>query len=718
MKTRIRRVAALATALPVLALSMGANGRVVQAAQPEETAQTLQLAEAPPGLAAQQAYEIWLTTALADTVDRGAYEKELAEWKSLHTETFGDYAAYMASGALYTTVSADTAAKKAEAGVLAGLKALITKAKEALTQATYEETVVVRDAWDEEILVKESWDEVVREAYDETVREAYDEILKEAYYETIEVEPAWDELVYDEFYVCAKCGYATQEAGEMSRHLKIHLSEGGASYSVEPVQTGTITHPAVTETIYHEAEIVHHEAEVIHHEAEVVHHEAEYTIVHHDAETATIPHDNSKELAEYEEALDKADTEAGPIEGLDGLDLETRFITVINYLDGKIAEKQAEIEDSQAKEKVALEAAEAAKADYEAKKKLCDAAFAVLKEAVSRAVEASFLIPEGEYFIFNGAGGNTVMDIAGGSTANGANVRLYTYNSAAQKFRVVHNDDGTVTLISAKSGKALDAAGRGIFLRTNIQQYTSNGSAAQKWVVMDQDGDGLFTIKASYTSMVVDTKDDSVKSGTNVHLFNANGAATQEWRFAEPASVYFIDVTDPNAWYYKAVYWALENNITSGYGEGTFQPNATVTRAQVVQFLYNIAGRPSIEGLKAENFRDVKENAWYYSAVTWASANGITSGYGEGTFQPNALCTRAMIAKFLRQYAAYIGEDTKIRKTAVFADVKENVWYHDAVIWAAEQGLTTGYGNGKFQPNASCTRAMMVTFLQRAAWAA
>ncbi|MBR7015336.1 MAG: S-layer homology domain-containing protein [Lachnospiraceae bacterium] len=699
---------------------MGSSGRTVRAAPTNETAQTLQLAEAPPGLAAQQAYEIWLTTALADTVNRSAYEKELAEWKRLHTETIGDYAAYMSGGALYTAVAADTAAKKAEAGILNRLRKLITAAKEALDKATYEETVVVKEAWDEEVLVQEAWDEVVREAYDETVREAYDEIVKEAYDETIEVEGAWDEPVYEGFYVCARCQYTTQDGLEISRHCRdAHKAEGGASYSVEPVQTGIITHPAVSETIHHEAEVIHHEAEVIHHEAEVVHHEAEYTVVHHDAETAVVPHDNSEELGKYEEALDKADTEAGPIEGLDGLDLETGFITVIKYLDGKLAEKQTEVEESQAKEKVALEGAETAKAAYEAKKALCDAAFADLKEAVSQAVEASFLIPEGEYFIFSGAGGNTVMDIAGGSTANGANVRIYTYNRTdAQKFRIVHNDDGTVSLISAKSGKALDAAGRGIFLRTNIQQYTSNGSAAQKWVVTDTDGDGLYTIKASYTSMVVDTKDSSSKSGTNVHLYSTNGAATQEWRFAEPASVYFTDVTDPNAWYYKAVYWALANNITSGYGEGTFQPNATVTRAQVVQFLYNIAGRPSIEGLKAESFRDVKENAWYYNAVTWASANGITSGYGEGTFQPNALCTRAMIAKFLRQYAAYIGEDTDVRKTVTFSDVKENAWYHDAVIWAAEQGLTTGYGSGQFQPNATCTRAMMVTFLQRAAWAA
>ena len=122
MRTRTRRVVALATTIPVLALSMGSSGRTVRAAPTNETAQTLQLAEAPPGLAAQQAYEIWLTTALTDTVNRSAYEKELAEWKRLHTETIGDYAAYMSSGALYTAVAADTAAKKAEAGILEGRK--------------------------------------------------------------------------------------------------------------------------------------------------------------------------------------------------------------------------------------------------------------------------------------------------------------------------------------------------------------------------------------------------------------------------------------------------------------------------------------------------------------------------------------------------------------------------------------------------------------------
>ena len=126
------------------------------------------------------------------------------------------------------------------------------------------------------VVDKPAWDETVREAWDETVREAWDETVREAYDETVELEPAWDEPVYDEFYVCAKCGYVSEDGSEMEIHcVDVHFSEGGARYSVEPVQVGTIRHEAVTEVVRHEAEVVHHEAEIVHHEAEVVHHEAE-----------------------------------------------------------------------------------------------------------------------------------------------------------------------------------------------------------------------------------------------------------------------------------------------------------------------------------------------------------------------------------------------------------------------------------------------------------
>lgn len=399
----------------------------------------------------------------------------------------------------------------------------------------------------------------------------------------------------------------------------------------------------------------------------------------------------------------------------DAYDPETGYLTVMAYLENEIAERQAALDEAQAVEEAARAEAEAVIGEYRAKKAASDAAFAALKEAVSQAVEASFLVPEGEYFIFNGAGGNTVIGIKDSGSDNGVTAVLSSYSKAnAQRFSVIHNNDGTVELRSVNSGKALDAAGRGILNGTDIRQYTPNGTSAQKWVVMDPDGDGLYTIKASYCPLVISTKDQSNSSGANVQLFRDNGSAAQEWRFAEPAGVYFIDVTDPAAWYYKTVYWAFENSITSGYGKDTFKPAVNVTRAQVVQFFYNMAGKPSIEELDEAGFTDVPADAWYYNAVTWASAIHLTSGYGARTFRPDVPCTRAMIAAFLQKYARYIGEDMSVKGTAHFADVKETDWFYDAVTWAAEQGLTSGYGEGIFQPAAPCNRAMLVTFLERA----
>ncbi len=179
--------------------------------------------------------------------------------------------------------------------------------------------------------------------------------------------------------------------------------------------------------------------------------------------------------------------------------------------------------------------------------------------------------------------------------------------------------------------------------------------------------------------------------------------------------VLFSDVTDPEAWYFDSVYWALDNGVTSGYGKGTFQPTAHLTRAQVVGFLYNMAGRPDVSGLPGVSFTDVGENDWYYSAVRWAVANGITSGYGQGTFRPDANCTRAMIVTFLMNYARSAGMYAEPETAADFSDVPADAWYKAGVDWAAANGITSGYGEGTFSPDVTCTRAMMVTFLRKTA---
>ena len=127
-------------------------------------------------------------------------------------------------------------------------------------------------------------------------------------------------------------------------------------------------------------------------------------------------------------------------------------------------------------------------------------------------------------------------------------------------------------------------------------------------------------------------------------------------------------------------------------------------------FLYRLAGEPEVD---AENsFSDVAESDYFYNSVRWAVANGITTGYGEGTFQPNKTCNRAMIVTFLMRYAEKcLGQEISAEGEA-FPDVPAGSWYETAVKWAVANNITTGMG-GKFNPTQDCTRGQMVTFLYR-----
>lgn len=107
----------------------------------------------------------------------------------------------------------------------------------------------------------------------------------------------------------------------------------------------------------------------------------------------------------------------------------------------------------------------------------------------------------------------------------------------------------------------------------------------------------------------------------------------------------FTDVQNTNAYYYKAVLWAVENNITAGTTQTTFSPNAKVTRAQTVTFLWRLEGEPAASG--SNPFVDVPSSKYYYNAVLWAVANDITNGIDATHFAPNNNCTRAQIVTFL-----------------------------------------------------------------------
>lgn len=174
----------------------------------------------------------------------------------------------------------------------------------------------------------------------------------------------------------------------------------------------------------------------------------------------------------------------------------------------------------------------------------------------------------------------------------------------------------------------------------------------------------------------------------------------------------FVDV-DESAFYYDAVLWAVENGITTGYGnEYTFAPDAACTRSQVVTFLWRAAGEPETAS-SANPFTDIQESDYFYKAVLWAVEAGITNGYGNSyTFAPDAVCTRSQVATFLWRYFDEAAPDSNHNP---FNDVAADTFYYDAVLWAVEQGITNGYGNEyTFAPEAECSRSQIVTFLYRA----
>ena len=119
-----------------------------------------------------------------------------------------------------------------------------------------------------------------------------------------------------------------------------------------------------------------------------------------------------------------------------------------------------------------------------------------------------------------------------------------------------------------------------------------------------------------------------------------------------------------------------------------------------------------VEEVPEQIFKDVPANAYYYEAVKWAQEKGITGGIGNGLFGPNDPCTRAQIVTFLWRAA---GSPAPKNTGTAFGDVKLGSFYEQAVAWAVENGITGGTGDGKFSPDATCTRAQSVTFLYRAA---
>ena len=168
----------------------------------------------------------------------------------------------------------------------------------------------------------------------------------------------------------------------------------------------------------------------------------------------------------------------------------------------------------------------------------------------------------------------------------------------------------------------------------------------------------------------------------------------------------FTDVS-AKAYYFDAVAWAVKNKITSGQSDTLFAPDASCTRAQMVTFLWRANGSPEPTVTELP-FTDVAADAYYAKAVLWAVENGITTGTSDTTFDPDGVVTRAEAVTFLWRSAGNPAAEGKL-----FADVESTKYYAEAVRWAVANGVTKGVSDTSFAPGSACTRAQIVTFLYR-----
>lgn len=264
-----------------------------------------------------------------------------------------------------------------------------------------------------------------------------------------------------------------------------------------------------------------------------------------------------------------------------------------------------------------------------------------------------------------------------GSSSSGSSGSSYAVSAPSTK-----NGDVTVSPKNASKGD-----------RVTVTVTPDKGYELDKLTVKDASGNKL----------------KLTDKGNGKYTFTMPGSkVTVSAEFVEEqAASIFADVP-ADAYYAKAVEWAVKKGITNGKANGLFGSNDPCTRGQIVTFLWRAAGSPSPKGT-ATVPADVLPGSYCYDAVAWALENGITNGLADGTFGVNNTCTRGQSVTFL-----YRAMGTAPTTANGFTDVAANAFCAEAVAWAVENGVTNGTSASTFSPSNGCTRAQIVTFLYRA----
>lgn len=253
----------------------------------------------------------------------------------------------------------------------------------------------------------------------------------------------------------------------------------------------------------------------------------------------------------------------------------------------------------------------------------------------------------------------------------------------------------------------------------NIVKADKTKAAAGDTVTLTVSDEGTLTVTDSNGKSVALTDLGSGKytfkmpsSKVNV-AFAASGETKPCDGGKDCPSAPFKDV-DTGKWYHVSIDYVLTHSIMNGVSGTSFAPNSNLTRGMLVQILFNLEGKPQSA---SASFSDVKADAWYAKAVGWAAANKVVTGYADGTFRPNAAVTREQAAAILYRYAqskgidVSVGEDTNILS---YADALQASEYAiPALQWAVGAGVLNGKSGNLLAPTGTATRAEIAAIMQR-----
>ncbi|WP_144276212.1 S-layer homology domain-containing protein [Demequina sp. NBRC 110053] len=164
--------------------------------------------------------------------------------------------------------------------------------------------------------------------------------------------------------------------------------------------------------------------------------------------------------------------------------------------------------------------------------------------------------------------------------------------------------------------------------------------------------------------------------------------------------------------FYDEIDWLSGEGITTGYADGTFRPREDVSRGAFAAFLYRLAGTPRVSLPARSPFTDVPTSAQFYKPIVWLSQEELSTGWSDGTFRPQDEISREAMAAMLYRY--YDEPPASHTSATAFDDISRESPFLREISWLASSGITTGYADGTFRPRAPVTRDATAAFLERA----